>query len=774
MSGLGLLSEDHRDLLDVIDELRSQGINRLVDLPEIIVCGDQSAGKSSVLEAISQRPFPTKDGLCTRFATELILRRDTEEHVAVSIIPGPGRLPDEKARLKEWRPSFPIADDGLGLIIEEAKQKMGLQDSKAFGNDSLRIVISGPKQPHLTLVDLPGLFKAENKEQSTIDAEIVRSLVIEYMKKERSIILAVVSAQNQYVLQEVMTLAREVDPEGLRTIGLITKPDKLDPGSETQQGFVDLALNKDVELKLGWHVLKNRSYEQRHFTSAERDEAEKLFFQQGIWASLASTRCGVGSLRPRLSHVLKDRIVEQLPMLVEDIESKTKETSQNLKRLGGPRTTYEQQLRFMTNLSQSFTNLMTATVQGNYNDLFFGNTSDFASYEKRLRAVIQTRLVSFRDDIYKNGETRVIVESEDDCYGPREVTRVAYVEEVRTRIARNRGRELLGLFSPLIVSDLFSEQCRPWRGIVQNLLKYILHDVRRVIDLIVKEICPPEAEDRLLKFVGQQVLQLETSMNLKVEEMLKPHLHLHAITYNPQLTHNVQKAQRARNKSSIREKLKDTFGMQRWDNDPERKISINPSRIVDLFLNETEPDMEKFGSSIAVDYMQAYYKIALDRFIDGVCVMAVEECLIDKLPSLLEPTKIIDLGSDEISRIIRDSDESIKERDFLVERLETLSKARRDINRWNRAKTSRGIYELQQNSISIPSEKSQDYSRRITPDVDSTSVEERVLEAPAFEEPVPLAFNEVSPSDAPPAADEPTAADEPYLVDWLSRQRRQY
>ncbi|KAI1159503.1 P-loop containing nucleoside triphosphate hydrolase protein [Nemania serpens] len=76
--GSRLQNEDHQNILDVIDTLRSQGIGRYVDLPQIIVCGDQSSGKSSILEAISGLSFPTKDNLCTRFATELILRRSPE------------------------------------------------------------------------------------------------------------------------------------------------------------------------------------------------------------------------------------------------------------------------------------------------------------------------------------------------------------------------------------------------------------------------------------------------------------------------------------------------------------------------------------------------------------------------------------------------------------------------------------------------------------------------------------------------------------------------
>ena len=72
---VSLQSKDHEELLNIIDKLRSQGISRYIDLPQLIVCGDQSSGKSSVLEAVSGLRFPTKDNLCTRFATELILRR---------------------------------------------------------------------------------------------------------------------------------------------------------------------------------------------------------------------------------------------------------------------------------------------------------------------------------------------------------------------------------------------------------------------------------------------------------------------------------------------------------------------------------------------------------------------------------------------------------------------------------------------------------------------------------------------------------------------------
>ena len=278
---VSLKSKEHRDLLDIVDRLRGQGISTYVDLPQIIVCGDQSSGKSSVLEAISGLAFPTKDNLCTRFATELLLRRATTEGIKVSIIPGGERSDGEKEKLRAYDP--PVKELNLGQVVEEVKDLLGLSGNvprKVFSNDILHVELSGPTQPHLTLVDLPGLFKAGNRDQSDEDAALVRELVLSYMKKPRTIILAVVSAKSDFALQEVTKYARELDPKGARTLGLITKPDTLYHGSDSERAYVELAQNKDVTFHLGWHVLRNRDYEMRNSTSANGTQRRLSSSQQ--------------------------------------------------------------------------------------------------------------------------------------------------------------------------------------------------------------------------------------------------------------------------------------------------------------------------------------------------------------------------------------------------------------------------------------------------------------------------------------------------------------
>jgi dynamin family protein len=255
------------------------------------------------------------------------------------------------------------------------------------------------------MVDLPGLFRSGNKEQSDADADIVRGMVERYMAHPRSIILTVVSAKYEYVLQEVSLMAKRADPEGRRTMGLITKPDTLDVGSDSESYFVRLAQNLEAELRLGWHVLKNRKFEERHVTSAERDAIEREFFSQGLWNSIDSSHCGVEALRIRLSAALRDQILAQLPSLVQDVEDGIHDCVGRLDRLGPMRGTPQQQLSYLLRVGEQYTSLMTQAVEGTYTDPFFGNRKKIDKFTTRLRAAVQNRLRDFAEEMQLNGQS---------------------------------------------------------------------------------------------------------------------------------------------------------------------------------------------------------------------------------------------------------------------------------------------------------------------------------------------------------------------------------
>ena len=102
-----LQTADQRNVLNIVDSLRQCGIDDIIPLPQLVVCGDQSSGKSSVLEAITEIPFPRKENLCTRFATEIVLRRSPKSSIATKIIPDKARSAKEKEELTEFKRRAP-------------------------------------------------------------------------------------------------------------------------------------------------------------------------------------------------------------------------------------------------------------------------------------------------------------------------------------------------------------------------------------------------------------------------------------------------------------------------------------------------------------------------------------------------------------------------------------------------------------------------------------------------------------------------------------------
>jgi GTPase SAR1 family protein len=609
-----LQSRGYSELLDVIDLLRSQGVSDYVPLPQIIVCGDQSAGKSSVLEAVSGVQFPTKDTFCTRFATELILRRKPEASVTVSITPGKHRSEKERVALSSFKiPGARIED--FQSLVESAKEKMGLNNStKAFSSDVLRVEVTGPKQTNLTLVDLPGLIHAENKQQSADDVNLVYSLVKSYMAKPRSIILAVVSAKNDYANQIVTKLARDVDPKGVRTLGIITKPDTLHVGSESERAFVNLAKNEDVTFRLGWHILKNRDYAKRDCSTEERDEEERSFFSKGIWTTLSINLLGLDALKPRLSTVLRDQIISELPSLIQDVEVGIDECLNRLAKLGEARGSLNEQRRYLMHIGQAFSSLVKAAVGGIYGHEFFGSTKTKEGYSKRLRAVIQALLIDFSDDMRRNGHDRQIIDDgvEYEESGPTKIARADYVSEVRTLMRRSRGCELPGTFNPLIVGDLFFQQSRPWKGIIGDYCHKILEATGLCIDLSLVHLTDDRTRAGLHREIIDPALEgFSKALEQKVLELMKPHQTGHPITYDHSFTETVQKARKEHSERELGRRLNEFFKPKHGTSPiyPPQQ-SINRTELLNALTKNTEQNMELYACSEAADCMEAYYKVS--------------------------------------------------------------------------------------------------------------------------------------------------------------------
>ncbi|KAK0723412.1 P-loop containing nucleoside triphosphate hydrolase protein [Lasiosphaeria miniovina] len=667
-----LCSADQLELLDSIDRLRLQGINNYVSLPQIIVCGDQSSGKSSVLEAISGVSFPVQSNLCTRFPTELVLRRAPHIGASVSIVPHESRSDSEQVALRSFSERLP-GFDSLPAVIEAAKLAMGISThGKAFSKDILRVEITGPDRPHLTIVDLPGLIHAETKNQTLSDVELIKEVVQGYMKEQRCIILAVVSAKNDFSNQVVLQLARAADPTGDRTLGVITKPDTLTAGAASEALYVSLAKNQEVEFRLGWHVLRNTDSEKGTWSLAERDNEEVVFFQSGVWTQLPQLSLGIDKLRGRLSKVLLRQIASELPGLVEEIDGKFSACESKLMRLGAPRATGHEQRLYLFHLSQSFLTLLKAATDASYTDPFFGISKAEHEYQGHFRAVVQNLNQGFASTISVRGHYWAIEEAGG---GHERMSRSNFISHIEELMKKTRGRELPGTFNPMIVAELFVEQSRPWEFIVSRHVKSVWDAACRFLHMVVDHVADGSAYRALQEEIFDPSMKdILKSMTEKTKELLNQHQNFHPITYNDHYFLDlVQKTRRERESTKEpKDILKEFFNVASLSSTNRLKEYYDLAELAEELTKNRKLDMSHHAANEALDCLDAYYKVALKRFIDDVAVQVVEGKLVSALENILSPVNVWRMSDDLVSRIAGESEESRLTREQLAKQLGVL------------------------------------------------------------------------------------------------------
>jgi GTP-binding protein EngB required for normal cell division len=543
-------------LMDTIDKLRELRVGEIVQLPQIIVVGDQSSGKSSVLEAISGMKFPVHGALCTRFATELILRKEPDIKITVSIQKATG----ESTQFHRTS----LDKNTLPDIINEAQERMGVgHGSNAFSRDILRVVLTGPDVPQLTLVDLPGIFHSETSEQTFKGKKVVDELINQYMQESKSIILVVVAANNQLANQSVMSLAKRHDPQSSRLVGVITKPDLID-GHANEQKYLDLCrgLEPAYKLPLGWHVLRNSSEQERTDESHDRDREEQRFFQRRPWSSLPSADRGIEGLRNKLSRVLLEHIKGSLPGLIREIEDSLQAREEDLRQLGKPRSTPEEMRSFLLDISVNFQRLANDAVNGRYGDPFFG---DLSSVDRKLRARIRHMNGAFDATMLSKGATYAIrwdlecnssQDSEDvqtrsssdlsadgddevphhlkglvkfyqgEFSDPLPVETSAIIRELEALASLNQGKELPGTPNAELAFRFFQKQARPWQGIGRFHLNQVLETSKNFVDSLFGCVVGADRDttEAILKgcadpfFHGKSKLLEE-----KLQELLQPY-----------------------------------------------------------------------------------------------------------------------------------------------------------------------------------------------------------------------------------------------------------
>ncbi|KAF7556976.1 hypothetical protein G7Z17_g1042 [Cylindrodendrum hubeiense] len=679
-----LNTEEARALHNLSDSLSSCGVGRIVNLPQIIVVGEQSSGKSSVLEAISHVRFPVEGGVCTRFATELVLRQANETRVNVSV-----KFSDRSKAPKTFQRTG-FREHDLPDIIKEAKESMGFaRAGNAFSKDILRLEIQGPKMYPLSLVDLPGLFHTRTETQSLEDKKIVDELVDSYMQQKNSIILVVISANNQLASQAALTKVKDIDPLGQRTIGVITKPDLTQAESNDQRMYIRVAKNQESanKLQLGWHVLRNRA-ENETTSLKDRDENEDKYFRTGAWASIPGNDRGIHTLRLKLSTILYNHVRNSLPGVIEDIERNLRERQEQFDQLGDPRSTPGERRSFLLSIADKFQRLARDGIDGRYKDPFFGDLEDGAfkiraqlrNFTRAFDHILKTK--GSRQEIIPNYEDEVeedyipeylqnlIEQYHYDFPYPTFVTREELNAQLQKQAATNQGREFPGSPNQDLAIQLFKEEAAPWKGIAEFHISCVTLVVKAFVDELFKHIVgSPETngttEAILSTCVDPFFEDKATLLREKLQELLRPYVEGYATPLDSDFYDTLSRKSKDRFTARFCEIMKDEYP-ELFKKDSKKRLS---PEMVDRVLSADESLQDgEFGTDKVIDMMM----MSRRTFTDNVVNLAIESCLVCHIPDILTPTKVDRMSDVRLQELAAESAGTISRRQTLKEEIDVL------------------------------------------------------------------------------------------------------
>lgn len=189
--------------------------------------------------------------------------------------------------------------------------------------------------PDLTLIDLPGITRIPIAGQAKNIEQITRSMCSRYCSDPRTIILCVIPANQDMTIQDGLQMARDLDPKGIRTVGVITKIDIMDRGTNAKR----MLLGQDVPLRLGYIGVKNRSQQDINDNMSVKDavEREKMFFStHPIYSTMPQNHFGTETLTSKLTKVLFTHIKHNLPEITKEIKDKQRDIEDRLRDLGPP------------------------------------------------------------------------------------------------------------------------------------------------------------------------------------------------------------------------------------------------------------------------------------------------------------------------------------------------------------------------------------------------------------------------------------------------------
>jgi len=351
--------ENFRQLITVIDELRDVGLQKLISLPRIVAIGTQSSGKSSLVESIVGRDFlPRGGGVVTRRPLELrLVHLNSQEYK------------EDYA----WAVFDKISDKKF-TNFEEVRQEIERQTDEVAGSnkgicdDPIVLTIYATDAPDLTMVDLPGITRVPVKgsDQREDIETLTRDMTRRYIDDPRTVILAVLPANQDVSVSDALQLVRLVDPAGIRSIGVVTKIDIMDQGTDASQ----ILRGEDIPLKHGYVGVKMRSQQDiidKKPVKKALSEEKDWFDNHRIYNKLPPGMVGTKTLIDKLTAILFRNVRRVLPEIKKEINEKRRSVQDRLEELGeGVPLEDNERVQVMWTMVTDYCDMFKNTIRGKY------------------------------------------------------------------------------------------------------------------------------------------------------------------------------------------------------------------------------------------------------------------------------------------------------------------------------------------------------------------------------------------------------------------------
>ncbi|CAN4081214.1 unnamed protein product [Withania somnifera] len=337
-----------RPLLDCIDKLRHLNIMQEgIQLPTIVVVGDQSSGKSSVLESLAGISLPRGQGICTR--VPLVMRLQNDPNITAPNL-----------HLEYNNKSINVDEVGIADAIILATDEIA-GHGKGISNNPLTLVVKKNGVPDLTMVDLPGITRVAVQGQPEDIYEQIYDIIMKYIVPEESIILNVLSATVDFPTCESIRMSQKVDNTGERTLAVVTKSDK------APEGLLEKVTADEVNIGLGYVCVRNRigneSYEEA------RSDERRLFSTHPLLSKIDKSMVGIPVLARKLVRIQASIISKCLPEIVRKINDKLAANIAELSRLPQHLNSVAEALTaFMRILSSSKDSLKKILLTGEFDE----------------------------------------------------------------------------------------------------------------------------------------------------------------------------------------------------------------------------------------------------------------------------------------------------------------------------------------------------------------------------------------------------------------------